>query len=486
MPSKVDFGQWIGNKNVPSLDSATIDVENPSEPGSVIGTVPAGCKADADAALDAAKKAQPEWAKVPSAERAKVLKQIAQVVRDNREELIELLYSEQAKEKGLATAEVDFTSIYLDYYAGLAHSYMGEIIQSDNRGENIYLHYAPIGVSVGICPWNFPLFVWARKVAPALLAGCTVVVKSSEVTPLTTFRLMEHVTKAIDAGKVDLPSGVISVVTGYGNTIGAALVESPVPGIISMTGSVATGQRIMAAAAKNMTKVSLELGGKAPVIVMDDADIDKTVDAIVASRVIFSGQVCNCAERLYIQSKVYDEVVDKLVAKMKSTKVGLPTDEGVAYCSQITKEHREKISGMVERAVEAGAKVLCGGKFMDDGPGYCYEPTIIAGAAQDSEIMQKEVFGPVLPVAKFETFDEALALANDCEYGLTSSLYTNDYRLIERARTELLFGETYINRSHFEAIQGFHAGWRKSGVGGADGQHGLMEYFNTKVIYVQQ
>lgn len=486
MSSKVEFGQWIGNKNIPSQDSATIDVENPSEPGSVIGTVPAGCKADADAALDAAKKAQTEWAKVPSGERAKVLKQIAQVIRDNREELIEQLHREQAKILELATVEVDFTAIYLDYHAGLAYSYHGEILQSDNRGENIYIHKAPIGVSVGICPWNFPLFVWARKVAPALLAGCSVVVKSSEVTPLTTFRLMTHVTKAIEDGKCDLPPGVLSVVTGYGNTIGDALVNSPVPGIISMTGSVATGQRIMAAAAKNMTKVSLELGGKAPVIVMDDADLDKTVDSIVASRVIFSGQVCNCAERVYVHSKVYDAVVEKLVAKMKESKVGLPTDEGVTYCSQINKEHREKIAGMVDRAVEAGAKVLCGGKNLEGGPGYCYEPTVIVDAKQDSEIMQKEVFGPVLPIAKFDTFDEALALANDCEYGLTSSLFTNDYRLIERARTELLFGETYINRFHFEAIQGFHAGWRKSGIGGADGHRGLEEYFATKVIYVQQ
>jgi len=482
----VEFGQWIGNKNVPSKDAAaTIDVENPSEPGSVIGTVPAGCAADAEAALALAKEAQKSWAKVPSGERAKVLKQIAQVVRDNREELIEQLHTEQAKTLELATVEVDFTAIYLDYHAGLAYSYMGEILQSDNRGENIYIHKAPIGVSVGICPWNFPLFVWARKVAPALLAGCTVVVKSSELTPLTTFRLMAHVTKAVDAGKCDLPPGVLSVVTGYGHTIGQALVESPLVGIISMTGSVATGQRIMATASKNMTKCSLELGGKAPVIVMDDANIDQAVDAIVASRIIFGGQVCNCAERLYVQSKVYDEVVKKLAAKMTATKVGKPTDEGVGYCSQISKEHREKIAGMVDRAVEAGAKVVCGGKFVEGGPGYCYEPTVIVDATQDSEIMKKEVFGPVLPVMKFETFDEALELANDCEYGLSSSLFTENYRLIERARTELLFGETFINRFHFEAIQGFHAGWRKSGLGGADGHHGLNEYLATKVIYVQ-
>ena len=170
---------------------------------------------------------------------------------------------------------------------------------------------------------------------------------------------------------------------------------------------------------------------------------------------------------------------------MKGSKYGAPKDNGVDYGSLISNAHRNKVQGMVDRAVKAGGTLLCGGKSVE-GKGYFFEPTVITDVAQDSEIVQKEIFGPVLPVLKFKTFDEALALANDCEYGLTSSLFTNDYRLIERARTELLFGETYINRFHFEAIQGFHAGWRKSGIGGADGKHGLMEYFNTKVMYVQQ
>lgn len=223
-----------------------------------------------------------------------------------------------------------------------------------------------------------------------------------------------------------------------------------------------------------------------PAIVMADADLDKAVDAIVASRVIFTGMVCNCAERVYVQSAVYDAFLEKLVAKMKASKIGKPDDSPCPdFCGLISQDHVNKVSGMVERAVADGAKVLCGGKAIE-GPGYRYEATVLVDAEQSSEIMQKEVFGPVLPVAKFETFDEALELANDCEYGLASSLFTNDYRLIERARTELLFGETYINRFHFEGLQGFHAGWRKSGIGGVDGMHGLMEYFNTKVVYVQQ
>lgn len=343
---------------------------------------------------------------------------------------------------------------------------------------------------------NFPLFVMARKIAPALLAGCTVVVKTSELTPLSTFQLMGFLSAAIQAGKLDLPPGVISVVTGYGPVIGEALCTSPVPGIISMTGSVATGQAIMRNAAANLTKVNLELGGKAPCIVMADARLDEAVDAIVASRVIFSGQVCNCAERVYVQKEIYDAFIEKLVAKMKASVVGDPKESGVAYSSLISAAQRDKVQGMVDRAVQAGAKVLCGGKAIERS-GYFFEPTVLVNVKQDSEIMQKyvhdsacvlllratgqniadscsnqlapsfpcyswcrfavacrEIFGPVLPVTTFETFDEALALANDSEYGLTSSLFTENYRLIERAKTELLFGETYINRFHFEGIQG--------------------------------
>jgi len=203
----------------------------------------------------------------------------------------------------------------------------------------------------------------------------------------------------------------------------------------------------------------------------------------------FQDRFCNCAERAYIQSSIYDTFVEKLVAKMTSSKCGDPNEDDSDYGSMISAEHLNKIKGMVQRAVEKdGATILCGGKEAEvDGisNGYFFEPTVLADIKQESEIMQKEIFGPILPIMKFETFDEALEMANDCEYGLASSLFTNDYRLIERARTELLFGETYINRFHFEAIHGFHAGWRKSGVGGADGKHGLMEYLATKVVYVQ-
>ena len=483
-PTTLAFDQFIGNTFQPSADPGRIDVENPTD-HSILGTVPSGSAQDATKALDLAKKAQPAWAKKPVIQRATILQKMATIIRDNRQELIETLCQEQAKILPLATVEVDCTADYFDMYAGMARTIEGEIIPSDNAGEQIYLHRVPIGVSVGICPWNFPMFVMARKIAPALLAGCTVVVKTSEITPLTTFLFARYLEQAIQAEELDLEPGVLAIVTGYGNTIGDALTRDPRVDIVSMTGSVATGQAVMRNAAANMTKVSLELGGKAPCIVMGDADLDLAVGAIVDSRLIFSGQVCNCAERVYVQSSVYDAFVEKLVEKMKASNVGGPLDDPAPpLCGLVSKPQFDKVNDMVERTKQAGAKVLCGGE-PHPGPGYRYPPTVLVNVDQSSEIVQKEIFGPVLPVMKFETFDEALQLANDCDYGLTSSLFTNDYRLIERSRTELLFGETYINRFHFEAMQGFHAGWRKSGIGGADGKHGLYEYLATKVVYVQ-
>ncbi len=458
-----------------------IDVLDPCTE-EVIAAVPRGKQKEADEAIDAAVAAQHAWSLLPSVERAKYLKAMAAVIRKNRLMLAETLAKEQAKVKALAQVEIDVTAEYYDYYAGFARSYEGEIIQSDRPGEQIFLHKLPIGVAVGICPWNFPFFVMARKVAPALLTGNTIVVKVSEEAPLTCLAF----TKLLD--KVNLPKGVLNVVCGYGNEIGEALTNNKNVGIISLTGSVESGHKVMNAAAKNITKVSLELGGKAPAIVCKDADIDLAVKAIVASRVIYSGQVCNCAERVYVEEAVYSEFLEKLTTAMKAIKVGNASDdEDIDMSAQINRKQLDKIAGMVERAQDAGARVVLGGKKSAAfGKGFFYEPTIIIDVKQDAEIMQKEIFGPVLPVMKVADFDEALQLANDSEYGLTSAVYTSDLNKMLRATKELKFGEVYFNRENFEAIQGFHAGWRKSGIGGADGKHGLEEYLQTKTVYIQQ
>jgi lactaldehyde dehydrogenase/glycolaldehyde dehydrogenase len=472
------YQQFINGSLVDSYSREWIEVENPYT-GEIISRVPKGDNDDAYAALEAARKAQTAWAAKPAAERAGYLKQMAALIRANRVELAKILVAEQAKVFPLAQVEIDFTADYFDYYAGWARIYEGEIIQSDRFNENIFLFRKPIGVVVGICPWNFPFFVMARKVAPALLTGCTIVLKPSSLTPNTTFEFAKMV------AALDLPKGVVNFVSGSGKTLGNTLVTSPITDMVTLTGSVEAGQEIIRASAENVTKVSLELGGKAPAIVFEDADLDLAVKGVVDSRVIFSGQVCNCAERVYVHKNIYDQFVDKFTKAMKEVKYGDPFAADSVYSSQIDKAQQTKIDEMVVRAKAEGAEVLAGGKKADTPTGYFYEPTVLVNCRQDMEIVRKEVFGPAIPILPFFEYEEAIALANDCEYGLTSSVFTTNINTTMQAIKDLKFGETYVNREHFEGMQGFHAGWRKSGVGGADGKHGLMEYLQSQVAYIQ-
>ncbi len=476
----LQYQQFINGALVASHSGDFIEVENPYT-GEIIAQAPQGGAVDGEQALNAAQNAQDSWAALPAVARASYLKKFAEIIRENRVALARLLASEQAKVLPLAQIEIDFTADYFDYYAGWARIYEGEIIQSDRPNENILLFRQPLGVVVGICPWNFPFFVMARKVAPALLTGNTIVIKPSSETPATTLEFARLIAGA------DLPAGVLNIVSGRGSTLGETLVRSPLAGMVTLTGSVEAGSKIIASTAENITKCSLELGGKAPAIVCADADLDLAVKAVVASRVIFSGQVCNCAERVYVEKAVEQQFVEKLTDAMRAVTSGDPFAEPTPdMSSQVSREQLDKIAAMVERAQQTGAETLCGGKTADMGTGYFFEPTVLTGCSQDSEIVQKEVFGPVLPVLSFTDFDEAIALANDCEYGLTSSVYTKDIGKAFEAVNRLKFGETYVNRENFEAMQGFHAGWRKSGIGGADGKHGLYEYLQTHVAYIQR
>jgi lactaldehyde dehydrogenase/glycolaldehyde dehydrogenase len=266
--------------------------------------------------------------------------------------------------------------------------------------------------------------------------------------------------------------------------VGQALATHPRVGMVSLTGSVEGGVAVMRAAADNVTKVSLELGGKAPAIVMGDADLDLAVKAIRASRIINTGQVCNCAERVYVHESVAEEFTEKITAAMEQTVVGDPFAPATEMGPLVSKRQRELVEAAVEQALKDGAELRCGGKKYEDREGYYYQPTVLTNCRQETEIMQKEIFGPVLPIATFKHLDDAIARANDCEYGLTSSIYTRSLDVAMRASNELKFGETYVNRENFEAMQGFHAGWRKSGIGGADGKHGLEEYLQTHVVYM--
>ncbi|MGA9626290.1 MAG: aldehyde dehydrogenase [Bryobacteraceae bacterium] len=474
------YHNFIDGKFVPSSGADRIEVTNPST-GQTICTVPDSNRADTDAAISAAEAAQSGWAKRPAIERARALRAIAAKIREHVEPLARVIAEEQGKVLGLARVEVVFTADYMDYMAEWARRIEGEILESDRPGETIFLFRPPIGVIGGILPWNFPFFLIARKVAPALVTGNTIVIKPSRETPHNAVKFCELV------AETDLPPGVINIVHGRGSSVGLALASDPRIGMVSLTGSVETGSAIMAAAAPNITKVSLELGGKAPAIVMADADMALAVEAVKASRVINSGQVCNCAERVYVQRGVADEFVDKLTAAMKASRFGDPlADESVDYGPLINQAGFRKVDALVRGAVAAGATLTTGGGRGAGEGGYFYQPTVLAGCRQEMEVIQREIFGPVIPVVTVDDLDEAIACANDSDFGLTSSIYTRDLDVALRACREIRFGETYINRENFEAMQGFHAGWRKSGIGGADGKHGLYEFTQTHVVYIQR
>ncbi|MCB8882266.1 aldehyde dehydrogenase [Acidisoma cellulosilytica] len=473
-----DYRNFVGGKFVETA-SDKIAVTNPAT-GALLGLIPDSSAADVDAAVRAARSAQPGWEKTPAIQRAKHLQAIAAKLRERRTDLADLIVREQGKIRSLAQIEVDFTADYIDYMAEWSRRLEGEVLTSDRPNETILLLRKPIGVVAGILAWNFPFFLIARKMAPALITGNTIVIKPSEETPLNAFAFAELV------AQTDLPAGVFNLVGGRGTVCGEALISHPDIDLITFTGSVKTGSHIMQVAGRNLTRVNLELGGKAPTIVLADADLDLAAKAIYDSRIINTGQVCNCTERVYVQHAVHDALVEKLKTLFEATRYGDPsTDSEVDMGPLINQAGLDKVKAAVELARKDGATIVCGGRIAELGQGYHYEPTIITGGRAEMNIMRQEIFGPVLPIQSVDSLDEAIALANDSEYGLTSAIFTQDLNAALKASRELQFGETYINRESFEAMQGFHAGRRHSGIGGADGKHGLYEFTETHVVYIQ-
>ena len=463
-----ELKMFIDGRFIENESGKWIKVLNPSTE-EVISLMPDGTVENARKAIDAAEKAQNQWERTPSIERAAYLTKIATGIRKREKELTDIIVREGGKTQGLANVEVLVTADYME----------GEIIPSDRPHESIFLFKRPIGVTTGILPWNFPFFLVARKAAPALITGNTIVIKPSQLTPENAYVFAQIVEEA------GLPAGVFNLVNGRGSVIGHELAANPKVGMVSLTGSVGAGQQTMAAAAPNITKVSLELGGKAPAIVMKDADIDLAVKSIIASRVINTGQVCNCAERVYVDKAIKETFMEKLVAGMKQVKVGNPNEVADLDMGPLIEASAlESMEKKVERAIQQGARLLCGGHRIGT-KGYFFEPTVLDCVTQKMDIIQEETFGPILPVVEYSDINDAIAWANDCEYGLTSSVYTQNLDNAFKVMRSLKFGETYINRENFEAMQGFHAGWRKSGIGGADGKHGLEEYLQTQVVYLE-
>jgi len=458
--------------------ASMLDVYNPATQ-ELLAHVPESSLDTVEEAIAAARHAQPAWEKLPTIQRAGYLRQISAKLRQHRDRLAHIITREQGKILALATVEVDFTADYIDYMAEWARRIEGEVLPSDRAGEHIFLMRKPLGVVAGILPWNFPFFLIARKLAPALITGNTIVIKPSEETPINAYEFAKLV------AQTELPAGVFNLICGRGATVGSQLSSHRGIDLVTFTGSVPTGIRIMQAAAPNLTRVNLELGGKAPAIVLNDADLELTAKALVDSRVINTGQVCNCAERVYVQRGIAAALEEKLAAKLSATRYGDPiVQPEVEMGPLINRVGRDKVAAMVERARSDGAHIVTGGRIVES-TGWHYEPTLITHCRADMEIMRKEIFGPVLPLQIVDDLDEAIALANDSDYGLTSSVFTRDLNAAMHAVRELKFGETYINREHFEAMQGFHAGRRKSGIGGADGKHGLLEFTETHVVYLQ-
>ena len=478
MAPKYDL--FINNEWVAPETDEWISVENPATKETV-GQAARGGEADLDRAVAAAKAAFPAWSRKTATERADYVHVLKDLVKRDKEKLAEIITSEMGKPLKEARVEVDFAIGLLRFAAENTLRLQGEIIPGSTPDEKILIDRVPLGVIGAITAWNFPLALCARKIAPAIAAGNTIVVKPHELTPLASL----HLAKLVEEAKI--PKGVVNIVTGDGPEVGVPLVAHPDVKLITMTGSTPAGKKIMAAAAETLKEVRLELGGKAPFLVMEDADLEKAAEAAVQSRFMNTGQVCTCNERTYIHEAVYDEFVQKVRQKIADLKVGLPTDPETDMGPKVSEDELKKVHEMVEKAVRQGAKLETGGKRLTGGvydKGHFYAPTLLTDVSQDMDIVHNEVFGPVMSLIKVKDFDQALAWANDCRYGLSAYLFTKDLGRILRMTRELEFGEVYVNRPGGEAPQGFHHGYKESGLGGEDGQHGLEAYVQTKTVYL--
>ena len=468
-------GEWV--------DSHSKETERIYSPSTeeVVGTVHVGDQEDATKALNAANIAFKGWKNLPARKRAEMMRAFASEIRANKKRLAELLVREQGKILSLAEIEVEVTATFIEYACDWARQMEGDIVPSDNPKEHIWIHKIPRGVVVAITAWNFPLALAGRKIGPALVAGNTIVVKPTQETPLATLELGDL------ANKVGIPKGVLNIVTGSGKVLGNALVESPITKMVTMTGSTPAGQQIFKTAANNLTHVQLELGGKAPCIIFDDADLDLAVEGAFHSRFDNCGQVCTCNERMYVHEEVYDVFMTKFMEKVKALKVGDPMDPSTDMGPKVNQSELDNTERLVAKSIKEGATLAYGGKRPEGTQfkkGFWFEPTILTDVKQDMSIVHEESFGPILPVIRFKDFDEVIGYANDCKYGLAAMVFTNDMSRILRCNDELEFGEIYINRGHGEQHQGFHNGYKLSGSGGEDGKYGFEQYLEKKTFYV--
>ncbi|MCB9993483.1 MAG: NAD-dependent succinate-semialdehyde dehydrogenase [Hyphomicrobiaceae bacterium] len=459
-------GKWVGDGKTP--------VTNPAS-GATLAHVPYFGRAEAEAAIAAAKAAFPEWAARTAKERSRILRRWFELVMDNQERLAGILTAEQGKPLDEARGEIAYGASYIEYYAEEAKRINGETIPSHIRNGRIVVIRQPVGVVAAITPWNFPAAMITRKLAPAMAVGCTTVLKPAGETPLTALALAEL---AVEAG---VPAGVINVITGKSSEIGAAFCESPDVRALTFTGSTEVGKILMQQCAGTVKKLGLELGGNAPFIVFDDADLDAAADGAIASKYRNAGQTCVCANRIYVHDRVYDAFVEKLNARVAALKVGDGSEPDIEQGPLINQAAISKVEEHISDAISKGAKLVTGGHRHALG-GTFFEPTILTEVTRDMMVTNEETFGPLAPVYRFHSDEEVVELANATQFGLAAYFYARDIGRVWRVAEALEYGMVAINSGILSTELAPFGGIKESGFGREGSHHGTEEFTNLKYM----